>query len=126
MYGKIRVSAPYKMLKLPPMILRKLTCTDAKRGPAGLLSAIKSFIKTACFTLLLSASCLFVIAAPAQAGLPPGNAVTDGAALLRYALPIDNSEIRKVQGDLEGISEWLRSKRWGPIKKYIKKVKRQL
>ncbi|MEM9151389.1 MAG: peptidylprolyl isomerase, partial [Cyanobacteria bacterium P01_F01_bin.3] len=114
------------MLKLPPMILRKLTCTDAKRGPAGLLSAIKSFIKTACFTLLLSASCLFVIAAPAQAGLPPGNAVTDGAALLRYALPIDNSEIRKVQGDLEGISEWLRSKRWGPIKKDIKKVKRQL
>ena len=126
MYGKIRVSAPYKMLKLPPMILRKLTCTDAKRGPAGLLSAIKSFIKTACFTLLLSASCLFVIAAPAQAGLPPGNAVTDGAALLRYALPIDNPEIRKVQGDLEGISEWLRSKRWGPIKKDIKKVKRQL
>ncbi|MEM6867975.1 MAG: peptidylprolyl isomerase [Cyanobacteria bacterium P01_C01_bin.121] len=114
------------MLKLPPMILRKLTCTDAKRGPAGLLSAIKSFIKTACFTLLLSASCLFVIAAPAQAGLPPGNAVTDGAALLRYALPIDNPEIRKVQGDLEGISEWLRSKRWGPIKKDIKKVKRQL
>ena len=50
-------------------------------------------------------------------GLPPGNALTDGAALLRYSLPIDNPEIRQVQGELEGLSEWLRSKRFGPIKK---------
>jgi peptidylprolyl isomerase len=60
------------------------------------------------------------------ATLPPGNAVTDGAALLRYALPIENKEIRQVQGDLEGLSEWLRSKRWGPIKKDINKVERLL
>ncbi len=65
-------------------------------------------------------------AAPAHAGLPPGNAVTDGAALLRYALPIDNSEIRQIQGELEGLSEWLRSKRWGPIKKDLSKVERVL
>ncbi|MGD1866596.1 MAG: peptidylprolyl isomerase [Phormidesmis sp.] len=90
------------------------------------MTPIKSFIKTACLTLLLSATCLFAIASPAQAGLPPGNAVTDGAALLRYSLPIDSPEIRKVQGELEGISEWLRSKRWGPIKKNITKVERQL
>ncbi|MGF1459910.1 MAG: peptidylprolyl isomerase, partial [Leptolyngbyaceae cyanobacterium] len=42
--------------------------------------------------------------------LPPGNAITDGKALLRYALPIDNEDIRKVQEDLEGLSKWLRSK----------------
>ncbi|MEM6449301.1 MAG: peptidylprolyl isomerase [Cyanobacteria bacterium P01_D01_bin.105] len=65
---------------------------------------------------------LFGAIAPAYAGLPPGNAVTDGAALLRYSLPIDNPEIRKVQGELEGLSQWLRSKRWGPIKKDLKKV----
>ena len=58
--------------------------------------------------------------------LPPGNAITDGSALLRYSLPIDNDEIRNLQGTLEGLSEWLRSKRWGPIKKDIAKVERQL
>ncbi|MEL6488344.1 MAG: peptidylprolyl isomerase [Cyanobacteria bacterium J06621_3] len=63
---------------------------------------------------------------PLIAGLPPGNAVTDGSALLRYSLPIDNPQIRKVQGELEGISQWLRSKRWGPIKKDVTKVERLL
>ncbi|MEL6158958.1 MAG: peptidylprolyl isomerase [Cyanobacteria bacterium J06554_11] len=79
-------------------------------------------------------ACLLTAVAPAQAvpvsplvaGLPPGNAVTDGAALLRYSLPIDSEEIRKVQGELEGLSEWLRSKRWGPIKRDLKKVERLL
>jgi peptidylprolyl isomerase len=65
-------------------------------------------------------------AAPAQAGLPPGNAVTDGAALLRYSLPIDSPEARQIQGDLEGLSQWLRSKRWGPIKKDVSKVEKIL
>lgn len=58
--------------------------------------------------------------------LPPGNAITDGQALLRYALPIDSDEIRAVQGDLEGLSQWLRSKRWGPMTRDIKKIKRTL
>lgn len=116
------------------MILRKPVCTDTKREPNWLFfspffnqKSIKSFIKTTCLSLLLSSLCLFATSTPsALAGLPPGNAVTDGSALLRYSLPIDNPEIRKVQGDLEGISQWLRSKRWGPIKKNITKVERQL
>lgn len=58
--------------------------------------------------------------------LPPGNAITDGKALLRYSLPIDNEEIRTIQEDLEGLSEWLRSKRWGPIKRDVKKLNRFL
>lgn len=40
--------------------------------------------------------------------LPPGNAVTDGKALLRYALPIDNETIRDLQLELEDIAETLR------------------
>lgn len=64
--------------------------------------------------------------APLVAYLPPGNAITDGRALLRYSLPIDNPEIRKVQATLEGLSDWLRSKRWGPISKDITKVERIL
>ncbi|WP_050765999.1 peptidylprolyl isomerase [Synechococcus sp. PCC 7335] len=102
------------------------------------LRKLKSLIKAACFSLLLSAMCLLTSVMPAQAialnpvlapvlaGLPPGNAITDGAALLRYALPIDNKEIRSIQGDLEEISEWLRSKRWGPMKKDVNKVERVL
>lgn len=58
--------------------------------------------------------------------LPPGNAITDGKALLRYSLPIDNEEIRTIQEDLEGLSEWLRSKRWGPIKRDVNKLNRLL
>ena len=58
--------------------------------------------------------------------LPPGNAITDGRALLRYSLPIDNKEIRKIQATLEGMSEWLRSKRWGPVKREATKVERLL
>ncbi|MEL7333896.1 MAG: peptidylprolyl isomerase, partial [Cyanobacteria bacterium J06560_2] len=108
------------------MNLRKPICIDAKSASARRRHPIKSFIKTVCLSLLLSATCLLIAPTPAQAGLPPGNAVTDGAALLRYSLPIDNPEIRKVQGDLEGLSDWLRSKRWGPIKKNITKVDRQL
>ena len=72
------------------------------------------------------APALALPAGPLVAYLPPGNAITDGRALLRYALPIDNSEIRSVQGTLEGLSEWLRSKRWGPITKDITKVERIL
>ncbi|MEM9163899.1 MAG: peptidylprolyl isomerase [Cyanobacteria bacterium P01_F01_bin.4] len=77
------------------------------------------------------AASLSSLTGPSWAGLsvaylPPGNAITDGQALLRYALPIDSDEIRAVQGDLEGLSQWLRSKRWGPIKRDVKKVARIL
>lgn len=43
--------------------------------------------------------------------LPPGNAITDGKALLRYALPIDNKPVRDLQVSLEGMSEALRGRR---------------
>ncbi len=91
-------------------------------------------IKKTCASWLictaLSIACLFnpapVQASPLIAGLPPGNAITDGGALLRYSLPIDNKEIRQVQDELEGISNRLRSKRWGPIKKDASKAERIL
>lgn len=43
--------------------------------------------------------------------LPPGNAITDGKALLRYALPIDNKPVRELQATIEHISEPLRARR---------------
>jgi peptidylprolyl isomerase len=51
-----------------------------------------------------------------SAALPAGNAITDGNALLRYALPIDNKPVRKLQGSLEDIANQLRAnRRWGAI-----------
>ncbi len=58
--------------------------------------------------------------------LPPGNAITDGQALLRYSLPIDSKDLRKIQEDLEGLSQWLRSKRWAPMRGEVQKVDRIL
>lgn len=53
--------------------------------------------------------------------LPPGDAITDPQALLRYALPIDSPEIRKVQDNLEGLNYALRTKQWGRAKREINK-----
>ncbi len=52
--------------------------------------------------------------------LAQGNAITDPRAILRYALPIDNEPIRKVQAAIEDISNHLRGKRWPPIVKDVK------
>ncbi|MEM8610554.1 MAG: peptidylprolyl isomerase [Cyanobacteria bacterium P01_H01_bin.105] len=53
--------------------------------------------------------------------LPPGDAITDPQALLRYALPIDSPEIRNVQDKLEGLNYSLRTKQWGRAKREISK-----
>ncbi|GAC1465031.1 MAG: peptidylprolyl isomerase [Chamaesiphon sp.] len=55
-------------------------------------------------------------------GLPAGNAITDGKALLRYALPIENQPVREIQASLEDISTQLRGKRWNNISANITKA----
>lgn len=63
----------------------------------------------------------------ANAGLPAGNAITDGKALLRYALPIDNQPVRKLQASLEDISNQLRAnKRWSAVNNDLKQASRIL
>jgi peptidylprolyl isomerase len=54
--------------------------------------------------------------------LPSGNAITDGQAILRYALPIDNQPIRDLQNSLEDISNHLRGKQWSTINGDVKKA----
>ncbi|AUB39468.1 Peptidyl-prolyl cis-trans isomerase [Nostoc flagelliforme CCNUN1] len=62
-----------------------------------------------------------------SAALPAGNAITDGKALLRYALPIDNKPVRQLQASLEDISSQLRAnRRWSAISKDISKASRIL
>jgi peptidylprolyl isomerase len=57
----------------------------------------------------------FLIGALAQ-----GNAITDPKAILRYALPINNEAVRKLQDSLEDISNHIRAKRWPAIKKDVR------
>ncbi|MGB7442948.1 MAG: peptidylprolyl isomerase [Coleofasciculaceae cyanobacterium] len=54
-----------------------------------------------------------------ESRLAVGNAITDGQALLRYALPIENKAVRDVQGSLEDIANQLRGKRWSTIQRDI-------
>ncbi|AFZ37629.1 peptidyl-prolyl cis-trans isomerase cyclophilin type [Stanieria cyanosphaera PCC 7437] len=58
--------------------------------------------------------------------LAQGDAITDPLAILRYALPIDNDTVRKIQADLEDISNQLRGKRWGTISRDVKDAKNLL
>lgn len=69
---------------------------------------------------------VLAMAPAAIAGLPPGNAITDGRALLRYSLPIDSPDIRDIQKDIEGLSDNLRAKRWAPIERNLKHVSKVL
>ncbi|WP_317108142.1 peptidylprolyl isomerase [Chroococcidiopsis sp. SAG 2025] len=61
------------------------------------------------------------------AALPAGNAITDGRALLRYALPIDNQPVRQLQASLEDIANQLRAnRRWGAIANDLKGASRAI
>jgi peptidylprolyl isomerase len=54
--------------------------------------------------------------------LPSGNAITDGQAILRYALPIENKPVRTLQNSLEDIANHLRGKQWSTINSDVKKA----
>jgi len=73
------------------------------------LGVICMAIALACFSLPLHA----------EAALPSGNAIKDGEALLRYALPIANEDIRKVQAEVESIAYSLRGLRWSSAQKNV-------
>ncbi len=63
---------------------------------------------------------------PAQA-LPPGNPIVNPEALLRYSLPIDNADARKLQFSLEDITSQLRAnRRWGAVVSDVKQAYRIL
>ena len=64
---------------------------------------------------------------PSIAALPAGNAITDGRALLRYALPIDNQPVRQLQESIEDIATQLRAnRRWGAISKDLSTASRSI
>ena len=63
-----------------------------------------------------------LVATPAHAGLPQGNAVKDPAAILRDALPFEQEDLRELQHRLEGTSDDLRAKRWSALGRSLSKA----
>ena len=76
-------------------------------------------VLTLCFTSLIVVASWLGWQPQAAAILAQGDAVTDPQAILRYALPIENDTVRKLQKSLEDISGQLRAKRWRNIGRYI-------
>lgn len=96
-----------------------------------MLNLLKSWLKNSLMAILLVTIFLGITTVGwtpfSSAALPAGNAITDGRALLRYALPIDNKPVRQLQASLEDISAQLRAnRRWGAISKDISKASRIL
>ena len=94
------------------------------------IDTCKRWLKTAALALLLFALSLsFSSVSHAKrpsSSMPAGNAITDGRALLRFALPLDNQTVRELQTSLEDIGNHIRSKRWGPISSDVSKASRIL
>ena len=96
-----------------------------------MFNLLKSWLKTSLIAILLVTISLGISTAgwtpTSRAALPAGNAITDGSALLRYALPIDNKPVRELQASLEDIAAQLRAnRRWGAISKDVSKAARIL
>jgi peptidylprolyl isomerase len=96
-----------------------------------MLNILKSWLKNSLMGILLLTIFLGLNTAtwtpPSHAALPSGNAITEGKALLRYALPIDNKPVRRLQRSLEDISTQLRAnRRWGAISSDLKTASRIL
>ncbi|WP_211173283.1 peptidylprolyl isomerase [Brasilonema bromeliae] len=92
---------------------------------------LKSWLKNSPIALLLVTLFLGISTAAwtpsSSAGLPAGNAITDGNALLRYSLPIDNKPVRQLQASLEDITTQLRAnRRWGAVSQDLSKASRIL
>ena len=85
---------------------------------------LRHWLKTGATLLLMMILSLGLSAASRPANImPAGNPITDGKALLRYALPIDNAPVRELQGSLEDIATQLRAnRRWGAIAGDVKRV----
>ncbi|MBW4633993.1 MAG: peptidylprolyl isomerase [Iphinoe sp. HA4291-MV1] len=92
---------------------------------------LKSWLNNSLIALLLITLFLGISTAgwtpSSSAALPSGNAITDGNALLRYSLPIDNKPVRQLQASLEDIATQLRAnRRWGTISRDLSKASRIL
>ncbi len=109
----------YQMQTGQKSILSRCLVAVVWAGNQPTLRRWRQWFQTGIVTMLLLS-----LATGVNAGtlLPSGNAITDGQAILRYALPIDNKPVRDLQDSLEDISNHLRGKQWGTITSDVKKA----
>jgi peptidylprolyl isomerase len=102
--------------------------------PKSIIKLSKRLLKTGILAALLFSISIGSIAGCSDLSdgqdrvsrLPPGDPITDGKALLRYALPIDNEPLRSIQKSLEEISTRLRARRWSAVTSDIATASRVL
>ena len=103
--------------------MRRCAKTSAKIGRISLRSIAKSVTKFVIAGLLLTVLSLSPFGwTEAAIALPPGNAVTDGKALLRNALPIDNKPVRDLQASFETMTYSLRARKLSSLKGNLDKA----
>jgi len=85
--------------------------------PLQQLQGLRKSAQRLCGLLLSAILAIGLLGAPARvlAALPPGNAVTDPAAILRDSLPIEQNDLQEMQHRLESTSDDLRAKRWSAL-----------
>jgi peptidylprolyl isomerase len=85
--------------------------------PLQQLQGLRQSAQRLCGLLLSAILAIGLLGAPARvsAALPPGNAVTDPAAILRDSLPIEQNDLQEMQHRLESTSDDLRAKRWSAL-----------
>ena len=85
--------------------------------PLQQLQDLRQNAQTLCGLLLSAILAIGLLGAPERvlAALPPGNAVTDPAAILRDSLPIEQNDLQEMQHRLESTSDDLRAKRWSAL-----------
>jgi len=115
-----------------------LVCDSMIRTPANsgissirlrLVAALqKGLLVVLLAMVLLSGSVAWTRPAAASllASLPPGNAITDGKALLRYSLPIDNKPVRELQTSLERMTDAIRARRLAALNRNLDTAKKVL
>jgi cyclophilin family peptidyl-prolyl cis-trans isomerase len=122
-----RVNSSYAFKAVNP---RKLAVACRAGSKPGASAEEPSFLQR-CATCLLAAATVAMPMSvapvlptpPAHALLTAGDPIKNASAILRYALPIDNKPIRKVQRELELIAEALRipgNKSLGPVARAVR------
>ena len=91
--------------------------------PLQQLQDLRQNVQTLCGLLLSAILAIGLLGAPARvsAALPPGNAVTDPAAILRDSLPIEQNDLQEMQHRLESTSDDLRAKRWSALTSSVRR-----
>ena len=114
---------------------REIKLRLMRHWPKFIENTCQRLLKTSILAVLLFSLSICLSAAwwdfgssqPArESRMPSGDPITDGQALLRYALPVDNEPVRKMQKSLEDISTPLRNRLWSGVQSNISATSRVL